>query len=154
MRGAFGRNDFWGREEFVQARSKHAFAAPQETPCSFPRRAIRYLSESLEHQNLCSILHDQWREVRQRCLVANSAVGLAADERKVRNIVRLSWRVAVLQLRLRKNVMKLQLVMRARMLQRDIEVRTPILLPAVPVRRNPATVVIPNSTLGIRLRIF
>ena len=69
---------------------------------------------------------DQLWKVLARRLIADLAIGLAADEGQIRDVVGLATGVAAPQDRLRENVVKLEPMLSPAVSQRDGEVRTPV----------------------------
>src|SRR4051812_20031655 len=71
-------------------------------------------------------LDHRWKILARR-FVADLSVGLACDEAQIGDIVRISACVAVLELGLGKDMMKLEPMLRARMVKRDSNLRPPVL---------------------------
>lgn len=74
-----------------------------------------------------SALLDYCRKVFVRGLVADLSIGLTANERKVRNIVRLAHRIAALEHSLGEDVVKLQAMLRTTVIERNGKVGLPVL---------------------------
>jgi hypothetical protein len=75
-------------------------------------------------------LLDQGRKIRARWLVADRTVRLSTDEGEVGDVVRFARGVGMLEHGLGEDVMKLQPVLSARVIQGNRKIRTPVLGPA------------------------
>ena len=77
----------------------------------------------------CIGLRVERRQVIRRWLLANGPVGLAADEGEVRDVVCITRAVDTLEHGLWKDVVELEPVLRAGVIQSDCQVRLPVFGP-------------------------
>ena len=123
-----------GPEERVQPLGDPLPSSAKKPLIGIHGQQIGRRRDALRHKRALTGLLDHWREVYARWLVAESAVRLAADERQVRDVVGLTRRMDRLEDGFREDVVELQFVLRAGMIERDRQVRPPILRPRGPER--------------------
>ena len=131
--GSTGRE----KESAIKARREKA------KPMSRPHAA------AVDQRRCGSSFGNERRQIVNRCFVGDCTISLAADERKVGDIISLSAKVSGLEHSLGKDVVKLKPVLCARMVEGNREVRSPILSSRCPEGQSAALVTTTSSSFAV-----
>src|SRR5690606_24149887 len=112
-------------DESIQCRRDAFTALLQERLVVIQYQQFLLHRDALCCEWCCTVLRHQRQQVGHRRLVADRAIGFAADESQVGDVVSLAGGVAASQQCLGENVMELQAVLTARVVQSNGKVAAP-----------------------------